>query len=142
MNDFGIWFIIVWIILFPLAVFETIRRFRRAKAKPDPREPDDVLSPRGRSLVRAARMMGWCLLLVGGILAIGFTVEIIQPGATIEVNGKPRDELWVKTLTILFLVTVPMVGGFMAFCPKERFLRLHTRSQGSINRFNQILKGK
>jgi len=70
---------------------------------------------------RLYRLMGFMWALLGGLLLVVFVAQVLDPSATIIVNGVPTTAVGPKVSAALFAATFFVAGLSFLFVP-ARFL--------------------
>jgi hypothetical protein len=69
---------------------------------------------------RFYRFGGWWFLILGSIMLLHPLAVLLDPDATMNVNGIPRKELSVKIATVAFVSIGPLLGSLIVFTPKRK----------------------
>jgi hypothetical protein len=69
---------------------------------------------------RFYRFGGWWFLILGSIMLLHPLAVLLDPDATMNVNGVPRKELSVKLGVAAFVSIGPLLGSLIVFTPKRK----------------------
>lgn len=142
MNEISFWFIVVWSVLFPIALIRFYRNSRRVAKTTYTAEQIEAIRARFRPMIRSGRWLGWTFLLVGTLFAALTIPPFFEPGSAIIVNGEPREDLRTKVMVSIFVLVLPILGALFAFTPASRIVDFLLGFQLRGLRFDAISKGK
>lgn len=142
MNEIAFWFIVVWSVLFPIALIRFYRNSRRVAKATYTSEQIEAIRARFRPMIRSGRWLGWTFFLIGSLVAALTVPPLFEPGSTITVNGEPRDDLRIKVMVSIFALAFPTFGALFAFTPASRIVDFLLGFQLMALRFDAISKGK
>jgi len=86
---------------------------------------------------KGLRFIGGIFILVGGLLLFNFSLLLLDPDATIIVNGVATSNFNVKLQAVIFLALFVMVGIFFLFGPSSFFNKLFVWRQSLLSTFTK-----
>lgn len=133
-------FLVVGTVLFPVAMVRAIRRMKMVDTNECTEEERSKRVSQFSPFLKSLRTTGWGFLIVGCIILLANLPSLLDPEATINVNGEPRKELWVKVLLTLFISIFPTLGSLIVFTPKQKLESFILEFQNFAERFYKAQK--
>ena len=82
---------------------------------------------------QAFRFIGFCWVLVAGMLLVAFVPLLFDSSASITWNGVPTTAFGAKLSGTLFIGMFVLVGGCALFAPTRMLNRLYTWQQSAVS---------
>jgi len=81
--------------------------------------------------------IGAIFILIGGLLLFNFSLLLLDPEATIIVNGIASSDFNLKLQAVIFLILFVITGIFLLFGPNSFFNKLFVWRQSLVSLFTQ-----
>lgn len=133
-------FLVIWAVIFPVTIVRANRRWKTFDTNDLTEEERSKRVSKFRPFLKSLRTTGWGLLIVGSIILLANLPALLDPEATINVNGQQRKEIWIKVLVTLFASTFPAIGAIIVLTPKQKMEILFLRFQEFTERIYKLKK--
>lgn len=94
---------------------------------------ETILLKKMRRFRQAFRFVGFCWVLVAGIILVAFVPLLFDSSASITWNGRPTQAFGAKLSGTLFIGLFVLAGGCALIAPTRILNRLHVWQQSAIS---------